>query len=270
MNLSPQNDELEMKDLVIDIIQEFYSLFGVKYIPHENWNLLLHRYFAFRLKYITVGKRNIRVSRELSSKLDTHPAKDSCFTIFSTIINGIDINPYQGKGLINADFHDDMFNDWGIHHLHLNNTKNSPSDYFVKRSDYLLFVRCTDTIIYVLDIYLHKEKNIWGKKALIKIIHDNWPETIADKRVGRLYPDFSDEEVQSVRRKGYTFGINVDESTGYLLLGHGYATSGDNMMAGQLTNKVHRWMWQNEYLFKADKQEFIRLLREQLWFRKQS
>lgn len=259
-----------MEELVVSIIQEFYLLFGIKYELHDDWSLLLHRYFAFRLKYITVGKRDIRVSKELSSKLNTHSAKDSCFTIFSTIINGVDINPYQGKGLIDADFHDDMFNDWGIHHLHLSNTKNNPIDYFVKRSDYLLFVRFTDTTAYILDIYLHKEKNIWGKKALIKIIHDNWPETIADKRVGRLYPDFSDEEVQSVRRKGYTFGINIDENTGYLFLGHGYASSRDNMMAGRIADEVHRWMWKNEHLFNNNKQEFIRLLREQLWFNKQS
>ncbi len=259
-----------MEDLVVSIIQEFYSQFGIKYKLHEDWSLLLHRYFAFRLKYIKRTKRHIMVSKELSSKLNNHPTKDSCFTIFDSIIRGIDINPYQGKGLAKADFHDDMFNDWGIHHLHLNNTKNNPSDYFVKRSDYLLFVRFTDTTAYILDVYLHKEKNIWGKKALIKIIHDNWPETIADKRVGRLYPDFSDEEIQTVRHKGYTFGINIDENTGYLFLGHGYAASGDNMMAGFIADEVHRWMWQNEYIFNSDKQEFTKLLRKQLWLNQQS
>jgi hypothetical protein len=254
-----------MNDLLIRLIQEFYSSFDVKYKIHDEYSLILQRYFAFRLKYIDIGVRNARISKELSAKLNTHQYRDICFDIFERNYLGKDVNPYQGKQLLNADFHDYMFNDWGIHHLHLSSFGNKNSHYFVNRSDYLLFVRFTDTTAYFLDIYLHKEKHIFGKKALIKIIHDNWPDTIKSYRRSRFYPDFSDEEVQTIRNKGYSFGINVTEDTGYLMLGHGYAASGDNMMAGRIADELHRWMHKNEILYDTNPQQFEQDLRKQLY-----
>lgn len=252
-------------ELLIELIEDFLKQFGITYKKHERPSLLLQRYFNFRLKYIVVGQRQIRLSSELQAKITAHPAKDAVFDLIYKTGKGLNLNPYQSKGAFNADVHDDLFNDWGIHHLHLSTRKKKPGDFFVERSDYLLFVRFTETIAYFLDMQLHKEKDVWSKKEFIRIIQRNWPESIADREMpGMVFdPNLNDNEIGILRKKGYLFGVNVDDKA-YLFLGHGQASSGDNLMAGRMCNEVLRWMWANEDTYASDRRQFVLNLKEKL------
>ncbi|NOQ25427.1 MAG: hypothetical protein GQ564_08695 [Bacteroidales bacterium] len=91
-------------------------------------------------------------------------------TIIDKVRSGIELNPYQSKQSFNSDYDDGLFNDWGIHHLHLSNKLKNESDYFMERSSKLLFVKFTMTKAYFIDIYSHNEKPLWGKKDLIRKI----------------------------------------------------------------------------------------------------
>src|SRR5258705_6992307 len=138
--------------IVIQILEIFFEQFDIKYKRHDRTSLWLTRYFNFRLKYIILGQRQLRVSKELSKKISTHLYQSSIFDIFTKTARGHDLNPYQSKDSFNADFHDRLFNDWGIHHLHLSSDKKKPTDYFNNRTELLMFVRFTNEIAYFLDI----------------------------------------------------------------------------------------------------------------------
>ena len=204
-----------MMELLIELVNDFFNQFGITYKKHERTSLLLQRYFNFRLKYIIVGERQVRLSKELQLKLSSHPVKDAVFDIMYKAGKGLNLNPYQSKKAFDADVHDGLFNDWGIHHLHLSTRKKKPGDFFVERSDYLLFVRFTETIAFLLDIQLHKEKDVWSKKEFIRIIQRNWPESIADKEMPGITfdPDLDDNAIGILRNKGYLFGVDVDDKS---------------------------------------------------------
>jgi len=253
------------QSILTEILEDFFNQFGIKYKKHDKENLILTRYYNFRLKYIVAGQRQIRVSKELSSKIATHQNRNGIFDIFTHIMKGQDLNQYQSKESFNADFHDLLFNDWGIHHLHLSSEKKKATDYFNNRTGDLLFVRFTNDIAYFLDIKSHKDKNVWSDTDLIRIIQRNWAESICDKEVEGItwHPQLNDEEIGKFRKAGLLFGINVDGKA-YLLLGHGQATSGDNMMASSLSNEIWRWIGQNKRLIETDLTGFKIGLKERL------
>jgi hypothetical protein len=253
-------------DLVVKMIEDFFKKYGIKYSKYEKKRNWVQRYFNFRLKYIGLSKRTLKISRELLSKLATCPSRDAFYEILYNAGEGKDLNPYQSKGAFNSDVHDCLFNDWGIHHLHLSNTKKKPTDFFYDRSDYLVFVRFTDDTVYFLDIQRHKENDVWSKRDFLRIIQRNWPESIADKVVPGVQwdPDLNDNEIGTLRKKGYLFGVNIDEKA-YLLLGHGQMSSGDNFMATTMADNLSRWIEANKHLCDTDIEGFKSRLKEKLY-----
>lgn len=256
---------LEIQQLIISIIQRFFKKYKIKYSKHDSYDLWLLHYFNFRLKFIDPVKRQVRISKELQIKLESHPKKGVLNAIIHRTLNGTDLNPLQSKGSFDSDIDDGLFNDWGIHHLHLNISKNSPTNYFTNRSDTLVFVKFTADTAYFIDIQPHNEKYLWSKKSLISIIQNNWNEIISDKEIEntQITPDFSEDELLTLRNKGYMTGVNVNQRA-YLLLGHGQTSSGDNMMAGRLTDRVIRWIGLNQEIYTSDRNNFEFELLKQL------
>ncbi|NDV79426.1 hypothetical protein [Dysgonomonas sp. 511] len=260
-----QNERKRAEEAMIKVVEDFFLQFGIKYKRHTKTSLLLVRYFNFRLKYILVGKRKMQVSKELSTKILTHQYRNDTFSIFDKIISGEDINPFQSKESFNADYHDSLFNDWKIHHLHLSTKKKNPTDYFNERTGPLLFILFTDDTAYALDIKNHNDKNVWSDTDLIHIIQKNWNYLISASEVPNITwsPDLSDKEIGILRKKGYTFGINVDEKS-YLYIGHGQTSSGDNLLAIRMANEVLRWLAKNYELIDTDINRYDLGLKEQL------
>lgn len=239
--------------ILIQIIEDFFKTYGIKYLHHERTDLWLIRYFNFRLKYIGLEKRRVLISKALCDKIILSSLQGVFDEIVYKATNGFDLNPYQSKKSFDSNFHDDLFNDWGIHHLHLNNTKKSPSDFFYDRSGPLLFVKFTDTTAYFIDIQHHNDKNVWSNRNLIRIIQDTWPDVLKIRETeNRFYPDFNDEEISTLRKKGYVFGINVDDKS-YMMLGDGYSSSGDNGVAVSMAGEVWRWIGKNKHIDNPDK-----------------
>lgn len=258
---------MEVENLINEILNDFYLKTDVKYKIHKSVNLSLVRYFNFRLKYIAKVPRKIVISKELLESTKNHKSLNilSLIQIFDKANKGLDLNPFQSKQSFNSNVHDSLFNDWGIHHLHISHEKATDQDFFNKRTGPLLFVRFTDDTAYFIDIKPHNYKNVWSNRDFIRILKNNWPESIERFEAGfKIYPDLDDSEIGILRRKGYLFGINVDDKS-YLLLGHGQATSGDNMMASRLANNVWRWIGENLDLIQNNKSFFKKRLKEQLY-----
>lgn len=151
----------------------------------------------------------------------------------------------------------------GIHHLHLSLEKE-PNDKFYKRSDNLVFVRFFEDIVYFIDIMHHNAKNKYSNSNLLRIVRQNWPSTLEPVYKNGLTPVLNDEEYFTIRKKGYTTGVNVD-GEGFIGLNVGYAVNGFSMKAGMLADNIIRWGYANRELHKTNKHLFIKRLREQLW-----
>lgn len=179
---------------------------------------------------------------------------------------GDDLNPFQSKESFNSDYHDLLFNDWGIHHLHLSKDKKNSRDFFNSRTGSLLFVRFTDSIAYFIDVKHHKDPNVWSDRDILRIIQRNWESSIADRQSGSavgLSEELSDEDLGALRKMGYMTGAEVNGKF-YVHLGHGQASTGDNIMAGRMADRIIRWIGENENLFRLDHQKFVTCLMNRL------
>lgn len=256
---------MKPQDLINDILVDFYKKFQIKYRITSDTSKSLSRYYNFRLKFIEIKPRNVQISKESIPGIFLSDHKDDILKLLNKIRDGSDLNPYQSKQLFNADYHDMMFNDWGIRHLHLNHDKQKPNDYFNIRTGHLLFAKFDRENAYVLDIKHHKDKYVWSNTDIIRIIRHNWNHLLEPFEVGsgKWFPNLNDEEIGVVRNKGYTFSINVDDKT-YLMLGDGYASSGDNLQATRLANEVYRWIGKNLALFDKDKDVFKTQLKRKM------
>lgn len=256
--------ELKPKDLITEILEKFYAEFNIKFKYNKNGELDLSRYFNFRLKLIEAKPRKVHIAKESIEIIFLSEHKIDILNLLEKIKKGIDINPHQSKQSFNVDYHDMLFNDWGIHHLHLNHNKKRPTDYFNIRTGPLLFVKFDKENAYVIGLKKHSDKNLWSDKDIIRLIRNNWNYLLEPFEVGNgnWFPNFDDEEIGIVRNKGYTFSINVDDKS-YLMIGDGYSSSGDNSTAMNLANEVLRWIGKNLELFENDKDEFKkRLIKE--------
>lgn len=50
---------MEPEDKIIELIENFFKKFGIRYSQHDNYSSWLLHYFNFRLKYIGVCKREV-------------------------------------------------------------------------------------------------------------------------------------------------------------------------------------------------------------------
>jgi len=253
-------------DLIHEIIEDFYRKYKIRYQKHNKISLMLARYFNIRLKFIEMRPRKVHVSKEFIKDIFVSEHKNDIVLLLEKIRRGIDVNPHQSKQSFNADYHDMLFNDWNIHHLHLNHNKRRSRDYFNIRTGPLLFIKFDLNNAYVIDIKHHHDEHVWSDVDIIRIIRNNWnyllePYEIGD---GNWFPKLDNEEMGSLRNKGYTYPINVDDKT-YLLVGGGYATSGDSLTATRLAGEVHRWIGKNLELFKTDEQSFKKELLKKMY-----
>ncbi|MEO4007301.1 hypothetical protein [Flavobacterium sp. CAU 1735] len=250
------------QDLINDILFEFYKKFNIKHKITGDDSVGLSRYYNFRLKFIEAKPRRVLISKESIKNIFLSDHKNDILLLLDKMKKGMDINPYQSKQSFNADYHDMLFNDWGIRHFHLNHNKQKPNDYFHIRTGNLLFAKFEGDEAYILDVKHHKDKNVWSNTDIIRLIRNNWNHILEPYEVGSgsWYPNFNDEEIGIVRNKGYIFSINVDDKT-YMMLGDGYAVSGDNMEATRLAIEVYRWIGKNLELFEKDVETFKKQLK---------
>ncbi len=158
--------------------------------------------------------------------------------IEAKIRKGEDLNPHLSKLTENATDHDPLLNHWGIYHLHLGTKLRR--DGFIERTNHLLFCRFTAESAYLIDVHPHKDA--WPRSEMMKIVHDNWPETIARWRArgvsGQL---LSDSEIRNLRGNGVNHVLRMADGTAYFPPGGGTSASGSNIIDTLVTDCLRHW-----------------------------
>ena len=95
-------------------------------------------------------------------------------------------------------------------------------------NDYFLYARIDDDNAYLINIYQH---GAWTKQEMVKIIHNNWPETIRAflmENVVELTCKTSDDDLKSLRKNHINTCVEVNPGTIYMPIGFGSSLDGTN------------------------------------------
>lgn len=240
-----QND---LKDTTIQLLDHY----GVRYKKKDHLFDLLVKLYTFFEKYIAPQKRLVSYSDELKSKLNKLPVatQEALSKMDSWISEGIDVNPYQSRGLYGEGSRDYQNALYGIVHLHLSAKKTDMApviykDRFAKPSDYLLFALFRKGAAFFIDVVQHPQtlskKNPrvpdWTSSDLLKIIERNWPfllensiipaQSLTDGNGNEIV--LTDGDVAEATVNGMTVPIRGNKGLYFPQMG--VATSGDNTKA---------------------------------------
>ncbi|CAI8833921.1 MULTISPECIES: hypothetical protein [Burkholderia] len=225
---------------VDDIVESLISFVGLKHskdIPHLSEGL--YRWLDFRMRYIDPVPRRIVASNRFPMRL-TGAAETGLRAIEKRMVDGSDLNPFQGKRLIGL--HDTsaakrqmrtdlLWADWGIHHLHLTNAPISEGaslaskDYFTERGDYLLYVMFIDDVACLIDVRPHSEELPFCQQSLIETVVRSWPGLLRPLfgTLARSTPHTA-QEIDMGRRGGVS-GFMVVDGVAYCPPGLGVTTA---------------------------------------------
>lgn len=148
---------------------------------------------------------------------------------------GRDLTPYLSKGVKNLGRPDRMLDHWGIHHLHLGRHR---SDDFVERTEQLLYCRFDYENVYFICVAGHGD---WSSQHMIKILHENWPDSIKQYRLRDVLGvevSVTDEDVAALWRGNISPLIEVSKGVVYYSPGGGVLTNGDNLADARTADKM--------------------------------
>ena len=233
-----ENDKFSVEiDLVKDlqdISKQRLKSMGYQIIDtaNEDW---IRLYFNAQKRLISNTPRTVVKSKEFQCPDKFLPALqeiENCFT------EGRSLVPYMTTHIKYSKKKDLLLYDWGIYHFHIGLKK--PNEQFSERSDQELFVFIKETVAYFIQTYPHTKKHLYATQEKIKILHDNWPEIIEDRRIVGVTgaTGFTDKEYDEIRKSGGSVLLDVGNGDVYGLLGGGYASNGSSL---EVTRNADYW-----------------------------
>lgn len=240
INISFLND---LKELMLSDL----NAMGYSINRSETEEKICHKYFNLKKRLVDSSPKEIFISKELNCP----PGKEAVLeTIRGKIMRGDDIKPYLSTKILDLEYNDPMLNDWGIYHLHLGDITRR--DGFIERTGPLLYVRFDDKKAYFINVFSHDD---WANQDVIKIIHENWPESISKfilRGVTSVEKNFSNEEYRSLRNAGVSLLISIEPGVIYALLGGGYATSGTSLEVITTCDRIRKSLRESEKYVKEN------------------
>jgi len=168
---------------------------GFRPVPTEI-NELYIGYCNILLRRIEPHKRKIQKSDvfECPKKF-----REGLQTLESAILKGDNLLPWQSKNILNTGYHDRLFYDHGIRHLHLGEKKEDDSN-FMLRTGSLLYCIVDLKTVYFIQILEHGEEN---PGELVATAKNNWPDLFphfndGQRTFGRLSPAAEGDRLQSL------------------------------------------------------------------------
>ncbi len=218
----------------IDLYKDWIEIISTELV-NNNYSILgltsdeiAIQYFSHKKKIIQEKKRAIKKTSSFSCP--AHLA-DGLHLIEQKIINGESLRPHQSRSLKRLNSKDGMLFDWGIYHLHLGT--EIESDGFIQRTGPLLYLLIDDSYAYLIDVQDHGK---WSKKDFLKIVDENWPETINQNKIRQndiigLEKNFDEEEIAALRKANINTLIEISPGNIIINPGGGMATNGDSIEA---------------------------------------
>ena len=229
---------------------------------------LMLNFSNWKNRFITPKPRKIYISKELKANPIARNKQNILNEIIGELQTGKDINHRLSKKVYEHSYcfnsksytpdKDLLLNDWGIHHLHLNNRKKAGKN---RGSGQLLFLKIYDSRAFLIDILDHKSSN-FANSNLLKIIKSNWAELLEPYKlngVKGLSHNCTNEEHFQLRKAGVSVLREVDGE--FYCMG-GISASGHDV--NQLT-KIDRFLLHLKNIKQSlELEENIQELKQQL------
>jgi hypothetical protein len=123
----------------------------------------------------TPRQRTVHESREL---VIPDKYRENYLALKEVIQSGVDLRPYLARNLQAFDKvlkPDKLLNAWDIHHLHFRSSS----------SGHILLCKIIDDAVFMIRASDHTgdSRPLWVDTELLRVVHDNWPEQLADRRI---------------------------------------------------------------------------------------
>ena len=212
-------DECKIDINLIDELNEWaYRELTENGFQNVNHEQALEQFCGFEIRILERKPRKICKSQEFSCP-DEY--KDKLEILEKAVRTGENLTPYMTKSILDVDYMDEMLNDWGIMHFHLESIADQRDPRFIQRSNYLLLVYIDpddDGTMYFLQISPHKNMN-WSEQDLIRILADNWPTMMEKYRIKgaeSITCYISDEEYGKLRKAHINCGVDLHDGRVYV------------------------------------------------------
>ncbi|MNI17748.1 hypothetical protein D3C73_711300 [compost metagenome] len=188
--------------------------------------------------------RTVHRSREFSCPQDVQRGLDQLIHLLEA---GQDISPYMSTQVDRISFMDDMFNDWGVLHLHLGE-RLRPDGRLIERTGPILFLYLPEQTddAYLINVYQHRE---WAKTSVLQTMYDNWPHLMnVLNGVQGTTITYSESQHQRLRQAGYKVLTQITDHNGNPIVvnapGVGQVASRDSIIDvksfGHMMNELRR------------------------------
>jgi hypothetical protein len=186
---------------------------GFTNVPDDDDELEL-RYFDVRNREISSGRRTISLAKSFVVPPTRQAGYDK---LCREVVAGRPLRAYQSKTMDKHDYGEGLFNDWGIHHLHLGE-KLEPSGTFIERTGDILFAIFKPRHAYFITIQMHGPGHTpWADRKLVEEAERNWPHLTVKVPMGAqgLPParvhNPSAADITAARKAGVT-AVTFDQS----------------------------------------------------------
>lgn len=232
---------------------------GVHLPPTTTDDKVCIKFYGYEMRFPIARSRHIHKARNFSCP----PAESARLAnLEQKIRNGDDLRPHLSTSAANLSNKDMMLLEWGIHHFHLGIHAHPTKPGYVARTGPLLYARLTDTDAYFIGVLAH---GAWANDALIRVLHDNWPDSIAPFRmqgVVGLAQQVSSTDRQKLRKAQINSAVDLGSGIVYGSPGLGFALSGDPIRAVNATNSAHRWFKKAERRVRQSASEWTKDARD--------
>lgn len=253
--------EMDLCEDYSEMVQSWMKEHGVQ--SDKSGEDLWYDFFNLQKKSVRPQKRAVHYSKEFACPPEVELGLKLLIQKFK---NGEDVSQHLSKDAASSSKFDGLLYDWGIYHFHLGKTIDHQTGR-IERTGPVLFAKIDNENVYCINVYSHG-KNLqqpWAKQDLLKIIHDNWPQTIAKWKLPdgiEMYPESiappSDTQYASLRRNGISTAIFVDKGIAYISPGGGYMSTGHSQELVRHCQRVHNTLKLNELYVRDNITSLVR------------
>lgn len=234
--------EMDLCEDYSEMVQSWMKEHGVQ--SDKDGEDLWYDFFNLQKKSVSPQKRIVHYSKEFACPSEVEPGLKLLVQKFE---NGDDVSLHLSKDATSPSEFDGLLYDWGIYHFHLGETIDHQTGR-IERTGPVLFAKIDNENVYCINVYSHGKivQQPWAKQDLLKIIHNNWPQTIAKWKLPdgiELCPESialpSDSQYAFLRRSGISTAIFVDKGIAYISPGGGYMSTGHSQEIVLYCQRVH-------------------------------
>lgn len=229
----------KLRDDLDELARRFISIYNLKYTQSvSTLSSPVARWLDFRMRYVSPKPRNIVYSNRLPKPLP-QDIQDGWDLLKEKIEAGEDINPYQGKGLIERNDTsgtspnnrtDLLWASWGILHFHLTKNLIPAGAYFSDRSSHQAFCAFDEDTVAVIDIRPHPEAEGYSDPDFLHIIAESWPDAMAHAEIKGVLAGSPQTalDIHQLRKAGVNSIITI-KGKNYMNPGIGLTSAGTSL-----------------------------------------